>query len=588
MIPKFIREPNPEIYLGDNYIVLDFETTNCNKGDSRDSSNRLILTSYYTPSGGFRTNWGSEYRQSGLLEAISSAEFLVAHNTKFELGWLKRCGASLSEILGYDTLLGEYVLDGNRKRPRDLDSIAERYGLGSKGELVSNLIKKGVCPSEIPRRYLERYCIQDVNLTHQIFLKQRQLLQESGLLPTAFTRNIFTPVLVDIEHNGMCLDCSRVKETNDKLHEELLGVSRDLSELTGGINIKSTQQVAHFIYEELKFEEVKDRRGRPIRGAPNKQFPEGQPRTDEKTLASLKATNKRQRRFLELKKRASALNTSIDRYMKLFLGACENGGLLYGNFNQAVTQTHRLSSSRPNFQNFDRDFKPLFRARRTEWKVGDRDASQLEFRVAAFLGGDEEAYRTVRNHDDVHSYTASIIECSRQDAKAHTFKPLYGGQSGTKAQQRYYRAFKEKYRGIAETQEAWVYEVLKDKERRFRTATGLIFYYPGTKVTSTGYITNTANIYNYPVQSLATAEIVPIASTYVWHRMKEEGLESFIVNTVHDSIITEETEEESNTIDLIVQDAFTKYVIDYLYKVYNLKFDIPLETETKIGEHWNE
>ena len=55
----------------------------------------------------------------------------------------------------------------------------------------------------------------------------------------------------------------------------------------------------------------------------------------------------------------------------------------------------------------------------------------------------------IKNGVDVHQYTADIIGVSRQHAKGHTFKPLYGGMSGTEDEKRYYAAFKEKYKGIA-------------------------------------------------------------------------------------------------------------------------------------------
>ncbi len=40
----------------------------------------------------------------------------------------------------------------------------------------------------------------------------------------------------------------------------------------------------------------------------------------------------------------------------------------------------------------------------------------------------------IKNKIDVHRFTADIIGVSRQDAKAHTFKPLYGGTTGTDAE----------------------------------------------------------------------------------------------------------------------------------------------------------
>ena len=55
----------------------------------------------------------------------------------------------------------------------------------------------------------------------------------------------------------------------------------------------------------------------------------------------------------------------------------------------------------------------------------------MEFRVAGFLSKDKQVYKDVKNDVDVHQYTADTMNVSRQDAKAHTFKPLYGGILGT-------------------------------------------------------------------------------------------------------------------------------------------------------------
>ena len=44
----------------------------------------------------------------------------------------------------------------------------------------------------------------------------------------------------------------------------------------------------------------------------------------------------------------------------------------------------------------------------------------------------------IANGVDVHQFTADVIGCSRQEAKAHTFKPLYGGIMGNENEKRYY------------------------------------------------------------------------------------------------------------------------------------------------------
>ena len=105
---------------------------------------------------------------------------------------------------------------------------------------------------------------------------------------------------------------------------------------------------------------------------------------------------------------------------------------------QCVTSTGRLSSRNPNFQNMPRGGTfPVRKVVVSRWQGGyilEGDYSQLEFRVAGFLSKDQKVYEDVKNHVDVHAYTASILGVSRQDAKTDTFKPLYGGLMGTPKQ----------------------------------------------------------------------------------------------------------------------------------------------------------
>ena len=177
-------------------------------------------------------------------------------------------------------------------------------------------------------------------------------------------------------------------------------------------------------------------------------------RTDKDTLAE---------RELELSGPAREFASAYVRYnaLRMYLGTFVEGmknnvddyGIIHPEFMQCVTATGRLSSRNPNFQNMPRgntfEIRKVVESRFKGGKIIEGDYSQLEFRVAGFLANDQQAYDDVRDGTDVHSYTASVIGCSRQEAKAHTFKPLYGGTTGTEAQQRYYRAFKEKYGGVS-------------------------------------------------------------------------------------------------------------------------------------------
>lgn len=586
-LPHFISNPNPNIYLSENYMVLDFETTNKNKGDARIGDNTIV--DFYCYSN--RTN-GEIHKLDDVLKEVYEVDFVVAQGAKFEIKWLIRLGVDVSKVLFYDTLLGEFVLAGNRQWALDLDSIAKRYGYTGKESVVSKMIKSGICPSEISYSLLHEYCIIDVHLTKGIFLKQRKVLKEKGLLPVFFIRNITTPVLADIEMQGMYLD----KELVIKLHNEAQARHRELEvqldDITGGINMASPQQVAKFLYGELGFEELTDRHGNPIRGKPSKAFPMGNPKTDEDTILSLKSTNRQQRTFLSLKVEESKLRKKISAYTNRFVEACEdNKNIIYGTLNQSIAQSHRLTSSNPNLQNIDRNLKKVITARKKGWKIRSGDYKQLEFRVAAMLAQDKVAYNDIYiDNVDVHSRTSTILTESgqptnRQDAKPHTFKPLYGGASGTKAEQTYYKWFKERYKGIDAMHNAWIEEVIRTKQ--LRTVTGLIFYWPNTDYTSSGYITNNESIRNYPVQMFATADISPTGVCLLWHELKARDMQSFIINEVHDSVIVEEEPSESELVGNLLEKCLSKDVVGFFEKVIGFNINYPLEIEQKVCSNWD-
>lgn len=614
MLPEFIRKPDPSIFLSDNYVVLDFETTNIDRGSAIDPSNKLVMACWYSPKYGMKTCYKGEMEQEELCKDIRAADFVVAHNAKFELQWLKRCGIDLHTVLSYCTQIGEYVKHGNtlagKLRSQSLDATAARYGLPQKENLVSKLIKGGVCPSEIPKSWLIKYCRKDVELCARVFKIQREILDESGKLPTQFTRCIATPCLADIEFRGLCLDKKRVYEEYDKYNRLFLETERELEQMTGGINMNSPIQVAEYLYDVLGFKEVTDRRGRPIRNKPTKRFPDGAPKIDKRTMDSLKATNKKQRDFVALRKKRNHYNALLTKSLHFFKGVVDEKehGIFYGQLHQTNTQTHRLASTgrtvkfeqypknkQVQFQNLPRIFKRLFKSRRKGWKVAEIDGAQLEFRIAAYLGQDEVAVDDIRRDVDVHSVTGSVIyrvdesdvsSEQRTASKAHTFKPLFGGMSGTKDEKRYYKFFREKYNQIASTQKRWVYDVVRDK--KLTTCTGLEFFWPDTKVTPSGYVINNESIHNYPIQSLATAEIIPVAVVYLWHRIIDSGANMFITNTVHDSAILEIPEDEEDLFKEIGNQAFIHDVYFYLNTVYGLEFNVPLGTGIKISNHWGD
>ena len=107
--------------------------------------------------------------------------------------------------------------------------------------------------------------------------------------------------------------------------------------------------------------------------------------------------------------------------------------------------------------------RKVIKSRFENGKILEIDFAQLEFRTAVFLAQDVQGMEDIKNKIDVHQYSADIIGVSRQDAKAHTFKPLYGGVTGTENEKKYYSEFLKKYKQIAQWHDKLQTEAIKYK-----------------------------------------------------------------------------------------------------------------------------
>lgn len=621
----------PEIYNSNNYVTLDFEidTSHGDYGHPVHQDNGIVLASWkHGKDGGVCSHFGSEFEQDKLLKSIEAADFLVAHNAKYELGWLRRCGIDLHDVVVFDTQIAEYVLLGNlaagcgatglSPRSISLDACCRRRGWEIKDPAVDVMMKHGINPTAIPRPWLRGRCEQDVITTERLFRDQYDLLVSTNRLPVQYTRCLLTPVLADMEFQGMCLDEERVEEQYKEHVKRRKELDRKLDEIAQGLNWKSPMQVAEFLYapepEGLGFEELKNRDGSP------KRTTSGRKKADKSAIAALTPRTQRQKDFLSLRSEIGKVQAALSKSLEFFQGICkEYGGIFYATFHQTRTATHRLSSSghktwfetfkdykTVQFQNMGRVFKPMFKSRNDDWLMVEIDGSQLEFRVAAQIGGpDPQALADITDPDfDAHCTSASIMndipydeflaayrsgdkkaKLQRTAAKVDTFKPLYGGESGTRKQKRWYKAFKDRYSGIADTQEGWVEQVLYEK--RLITPWGMRYYWPRAKRQQRGYVNVKSSVYNYPIQALATAEIIPVAVRSLWERLRNiEGIR--LVNTVHDSVILEVAPDKIEDVRREGIKAFGEDVYTYLRTIYGLEFQVPLGCGITVGTHWSE
>ena len=296
--------------------------------------------------------------------------------------------------------------------------------------------------------------------------------------------------------------------------------------------------------------------------------------------------------FLYKVRRLSAVDTYLSSFVEGISLHTKPDNRLHVRLLQHRTATGRFSGADPNMQNMPRGgtfpVKKVFVSRFDNGKIMEADFAQLEFRTAAYLSQDGVAIEEVSTGFDVHSYTAKVITdagqpTSRQDAKAHTFAPLYGatGFGRTPAEAAYYEHFTDKYTGVA----SWHSKLAKEaiSTQKIVTPSGREFSFPDVVRKPSGRVSYFTQIKNYPVQSFATADIVPLALLHIEKLL--DGMQSCVVNTVHDSIVIDvHPDEERRCIDVIQE---TNRVLPDLITIrWGLVFNVPLELEAKIGPNW--
>jgi len=296
--------------------------------------------------------------------------------------------------------------------------------------------------------------------------------------------------------------------------------------------------------------------------------------------------------FLADLKRLSAVSSYLSSFVDGISTYTKPDGKLHVSLTQHITATGRFSGRNPNMQNMPRGgtfpVKRVFVSRWQGGQVMEADFAQLEFRAAAFLSQDRVAMEEIATGFDVHSYTAQVIsdagqKTSRQEAKAHTFAPLFGatGYGRSKAEAAYYEHFTEKYQGIA----GW-HKQLGNEAMRFQKITnvsGRQYAFPDISRRANGSVTHFTMIKNYPVQGFATGDVVPVVLIELEKNL--QGMHSCIVNSVHDSVVIDVHPDETQQVINLIQEM-NDGLNGLVEKHYGVTMNVPLLLEAKLGPNW--
>lgn len=364
-------------------LAIDAECTTWNKAHPFDPRNFMVCYSWADSSSSGATQWPAHIE---LQQRLDAADLLVLFNAKFDLQWLVKEGLTYNPAKIWDCQLAHFIMTNQTHRFPSLNEVAEYWGLPMKPDLVkTEYWEKGINTDAIPWPILEEYATHDAQVTHDIYLKQREALTGAKLRLFRLQCQDLS-LLREMEANGIPFDeelCQvRAKElddkistlkttlcniypsipinwgSNDHLSAFLYGgvVQEDGKEFIG--YYKSGQKAGQPKYKNVVIEHVLPRLYQPLKGTEMKK--EGNYAVDEGTLRKLKGKKGVIEKLLELSKLEKLNGTYYKGLIKLREEMGWDKGILHGNFNQTTAQTGRLSSNKPNLQNMAADIQDVF------------------------------------------------------------------------------------------------------------------------------------------------------------------------------------------------------------------------------------
>ena len=421
-------------------------------------------------------------------------------------------------------------------------------------------------------------------------LKVRSNIEELGL--SKLYDDIEEPlirVLAKMEIEGVKVDLNQLRRYSDSLSVELAQIQERIRKDAGepNLNILSPKQIGVILFEKLKLN-PKIKAKKDVRY----EYP-----TDEDTLVGLLDKHPVVADILEYRAVRKLLSTYIEPFHSFVSPVT---GKIHTTFNQALTSTGRLSSSKPNLQNIPvrsergKEIRRAFVPSRPDGVIVSADYSQIELRIMAHLSCDSHLIEAFRAGEDIHAMTASkifgvpigeVTPQQRRIAKTANFGIMYGISAFGLAQRLriprneakqiiddYFRHFPSISYFIEDTLTA-------ARENGYvETIFGRRRYIPDINShNATVRALAERNAVNAPIQGTA-ADIIKIAMINVDRRMTQEHLKSKMVLQIHDELLFDAVPEEV--------EALKRLVVEEMENV--TKLSVPLTVECNEGKNWLE
>ncbi|MFA5088932.1 MAG: DNA polymerase I [Candidatus Omnitrophota bacterium] len=497
-----------------------------------------------------------------LSSLFASADVLkITHNIKEGLKSLTETETSVRGKV-FDVLLAGYLL-APAHSTYDIENLSWIF-------LKHSVPSQDLLAGEVSCLY-EMYSLMLEELKQKSLLK----LFEDVEIPLA-------SVLFKMETAGVNLDQKLLEKLSLDCQKEIQALEKELYELAGiEFNLNSPKQLSQVLFEKLKLPVVKK-----IKTGFS---------TDEGVLSKLAEQHRLPARILDYRQIAKLKSTYIDALPKLI---DRRTGRLHASFNQAGTETGRLSSHNPNLQNIPirtdlgRQIRRAFIPSEKERLILAADYSQIELRILAHLSEDENLIRAFQQGEDIHRYTASLIFDVREDAvtdemrdraKRVNFGIIYGMSAfglskdlniSPKEAQGFIDRYFLRYPGVKKFMDQ---EIKKCEEQGFVvTLLNRRRYIP--EISSPNMAIKQfaqRQAINTPVQGSA-ADLIKLAMIHIQKEIEERKMASLMIITVHDELVFDVVRDELKDLDRLIREQME----------HPLKLLVPIKVTVKVGPNW--
>ena len=481
---------------------------------------------------------------------------------------LQNLGIEINGVV-FDLLIASYLLDSSLKNSPE--TVLHFYGLDFSTQKEDTL-------SLFSQANPQQTCELAYYSLHLAPKARAELVKIQALDLFINLELPLISTLANMEIEGFPLDTKVLDELGDQYRLKVSQITEEIYELAGEkFNISSPKQIGEILFNKL--------------GLPDNS----KGSTSVEVLKELSNKHPIVNKILEYRKYFKLVSTYVDGLKPHVY----KDGKIHASFNQALTQTGRLSSSNPNLQNISvrdeegKSIRKAFYYPNHEYEILSLDYSQIELRILAHLSNSSNLKAVFESGEDIHSATAKKVfkldreptSLQRRKAKAVNFGIIYGISDWGLSEQldipvyeskqiinNFYEAFPE----IAVFFKNLVDNALKNGY--VSTMYGRRRYL--RELHDSNYQTREfakRAAMNAPIQGSA-ADLIKIAMIEVEKVLKENNLKTKMVLQIHDELIFKVPKEEKEIAYKLIKEKMT-HAID---------LSVPLEVDGGFGLSWYE